>query len=48
MKKCKPLVVPEHLTRYFISAVLYCYLERENYKVLKFNVNSSSYFKILP
>ena len=25
--------------------VIYCYLEREKYKVLKFNWNNSSYFK---
>ena len=27
--------------------VIYCYLERENYKVLKFRRNNSSYFKPL-
>ena len=25
--------------------VIYCYLERENYKVLKFHRNNSAYFK---
>ena len=25
--------------------VIYCYLEREKYKILKFNRNNSSYFK---
>ena len=31
---------------YIIMAVIYCNLERENYKVLKFNRNNFSYFKI--
>ena len=27
-------------------AVIYCYLERENYKILKFLMNNFSYFVI--
>lgn len=29
-----------------IILALYCYFERENYKVLKFHVYNSSYFEI--
>ena len=28
------------------NGVIYCYLERENYKTLKFHGNNLSYFKI--
>ena len=31
---------------YIIMVVIYCYLERENYKVLKCENYNSSYFKI--
>ena len=30
---------------YIIIVVIFCYLESENYKVLKFHVNNSSYFE---
>ena len=33
-------------TIYFIIVVVYCYLEREIYKTLKFYRNNFSYFKI--
>ena len=29
-----------------VKGVIYCYLERKNYKVLKFRTNNSFYFKI--
>ena len=28
--------------------VIYCYLERKNYKVLKFHINNFTYFEISP
>ena len=30
----------------YLNGSFYCYLERENYKVLKFHRSNSSYFRI--
>ena len=45
-KKWKELVVLENLRLYIMLVVIYYYMKRENYKVLKFDVNNSSYFEI--
>ena len=45
-KKWKLPVVLEYLSIYILMAVIYCYLKSENYKVLKFHMNYSSYFEI--
>ena len=37
---------PENLRIYAIKVLINCYLKRENYKVLKFYLNNSSYFEI--
>ena len=44
-KNGKNTVVLEYI-RLDITIVIYCYLERENYKVLKFYMNNFSYFEI--
>ena len=46
MKKFKQVVVLEYIRLYITLVVIYRYLERENYKVLKFHVNNYSYFEI--
>ena len=38
-------LVNDDLRAYIIIAVICCYLKRENYKLLKFYVNNTSYFK---
>ena len=45
-KKWKELAVLENLRLYIMLVVIYYYMKRENYKVLKFDVNNSSYFEI--
>ena len=45
MKIRKELVVLESIGLYIILIVIYCDLERENYKVVKFYMNISSYFE---
>ena len=46
MKKWKQLVVLEYLRLHILLVVIYYYLERRYYKVLKFDVIISSYFEI--
>ena len=46
MKNWGKIVVPEYIRVNIIMAVIYCYLERENYKILKFLMNNFSYFVI--
>lgn len=38
MKKSKQLVVKEYLRLYILLVVIYCYLEKKNYKFLKFDI----------
>ena len=45
-KKRKNVIVLEHMRLDIIMAVIYCYLESENYEVLKLHVNNFSYFEI--
>ena len=45
MKK-KKLVVMDYISLDIIIVATYCYLQRKIYKVLKFQMNNSSYFKI--
>ena len=40
------VVVLKYLTLYIKMAVIRYYLEKENWKVLKFHANDSSYFEI--
>ena len=40
----KYLVVVEYVRLDIIMTVIYCYLERENYKVLKVDMNNFFYF----
>lgn len=44
-KNGKAIAVLQYIRLYFIMAVVYCYLEKENYKVLKFHMNNFSYFE---
>ena len=46
--KIKVNIIPSviYLKLYIIMVVIYCCLEREYYKVLKFDVNNSSYCEI--
>ena len=46
MKKILKVVVLGYVRLYMIMVVVYYYLERENYKVLKFHVNNYSYFEM--
>ena len=46
MKKWKSLVVLEYLRLYILLVIIYCYLEKEKYKVLKSYVNIFSYLEI--
>ena len=46
MKKILKVVVLGYVRLYMIMVVIYYYLERENYKVLKFHVNNYSYFEM--
>ena len=47
MKKWKKIIVALECIRLdIIMTVIFCYLERENYKVLKFQINNFSYFEI--
>ena len=39
-------IVQEYARLYIVKIVFYCYLERENYRVLKSHVNNISYFEI--
>ena len=42
----KNIVVLEYIRLDIIMAIIYCYLERGNYKVLTFYFNNFSYFEI--
>ena len=42
----KSKVVLEYIRPDTIMTVIYCYFERENYKVLKFHMNNFSLFEI--
>ena len=46
MKNGKKTVLLEYMRLNIIMAVINCYLERENYKVLKFHIDHFSYFQI--
>ena len=46
MKKSKQLVVKEYLKLYILLVVIYCYLEKKNYKFLKFDIKISFYLEI--
>ena len=46
MKKILKVVVLGYVRLYMIMVVTHYYLERENYKVLKFHVNNYSYFEM--
>ena len=48
IEKWKNIVVLEYIRLDIIMTVIYCYLERENYKVLKFLLNDFTYFEISP
>ena len=48
IEKWKNIVVLEYIRLDIIMTVIYCYLERENYKVLKFLLNNFTYFEISP
>ena len=48
IEKWKNIVVLEYKRLDIIMTVIYCYLERENYKVLKFLLNNFTYFEISP
>ena len=39
-------VILGYITLHNLMVVFFCYFQKENYKVLKFNVNSSPFFKI--
>ena len=45
-KNRKNIVVLEYIRLDIIMAVIYCYLESGNYKVLTFHLNNFSYFEI--
>ena len=48
IEKWKNIVVLKYIRLDIIMTVIYCYLERENYKVLKFLLNNFTYFEISP
>ena len=45
-EKLKKLVVIDYLKRDIIIVVTYYYLERKNYKIMKFHMSNSSHFEI--
>ena len=46
MKKKKNVVVLKYIRQDIMMVVIYCYLEKENYKVFKFPMNTFCYFEI--
>ena len=44
--KYRNIVALEYVRLDIAMTVIYCYLEREKYKVLKFHINNSSYCEI--
>ena len=45
-EKLKKLVVIDYIKRDIIIVFTYYYLERKNYKVMKFHMSNSSHFEI--
>ena len=45
-EKLKKLVVIDYIKRDIIIVFTYYYLERNNYKVMKFHMSNSSHFEI--